>query len=171
MNNSYLFVYGTLRRGTNSEMCQLLAQQADFVGEASYQGKLYKIDDYPGVVASENKTDLVQGEVYQLHDADFILPQLDDYEECGPSYLQPTEYVRELCEVRLKNGQIIQAWLYRYNRPTDTLELLASGDFIVPTQSVTAIKLRNLYAWSKTALAVLKHNSWSYCTPTFYFFA
>jgi len=142
MNNNYLFVYGTLLSATNSEMFQLLAKQANFVGTASYQGKLYKIDDYPGVVPSKNKTDLVQGEVYQLHDADFILQQLDDYEECGPSYLQPTEYVRELCEVRLQNDQIIQAWLYRYNRPTDTLELLPSGDFIVPTQSVTAIKLR-----------------------------
>ena len=130
MNNSYLFVYGTLRRGTNSEMFQLLAQQADFVGEASYQGQLYMIDDYPGVVPSKNKTDLVQGEVYQLHDADFILPQLDDYEECGPSFLQPTEYIRELCEVRLQNNQIIQSWIYRYNRPIDSLKLLPSGDFI-----------------------------------------
>ena len=130
MNNSYLFVYGTLRRDTNSEMFQLLAQQADFVGEASYQGKLYKIDDYPGVVASENKTDLVQGEVYQLHDADFILPELDQYEECGAGFLQPTEYVRELCELRLQNDQIIQAWFYRYNRATDALKLLASGDFV-----------------------------------------
>ena len=31
--------------------------------------------------------------------------------------------------------------------------------FLVPTLCVTAIKLRNLYVWSKTALAVLKHNS------------
>ena len=130
MNNTYLFVYGSLRRGTNSDMFQLLARQADFVGAASYQGKLYKIDDYPGAVASKNKTDLVYGEVYQLHDANFILPQLDDYEECGAGFLQPTEYVRELCEVKLQNNQIIQAWLYRYNRPTDALELLASGDFL-----------------------------------------
>jgi gamma-glutamylcyclotransferase (GGCT)/AIG2-like uncharacterized protein YtfP len=130
MNNTYLFVYGSLRPGTNSEMFQLLAQQADFVGEARYQGKLYKIDDYPGVVPSANPADLVQGEVYQLHNADFILPQLDDYEECSPGFLQPTEYVRELCELRLQNNQIIKAWLYRYNRPTDALKLLASGDFL-----------------------------------------
>ena len=130
MNNTYLFVYGTLRLGTNSEMFQVLARQADFVGKASYQGQLYKIDDYPGAVPSKNKTDLVQGEVYQLHDADFILPQLDQYEECGAGFLQPTEYVRELCELRLQNDQIIQAWFYRYNRATDALELLASGDFV-----------------------------------------
>jgi hypothetical protein len=29
----------------------------------------------------------------------------------------------------------------------------------IPTQSVTAIKLRGLHIWSKTALAVLKHNN------------
>jgi gamma-glutamylcyclotransferase (GGCT)/AIG2-like uncharacterized protein YtfP len=130
MNNAYLFVYGTLRRVSNSEMFQQLARQADFVGEASYQGRLYKIDGYPGVVPSKNKTDLVQGEVYQLHDAN-LLSQLDDYEECSAGFLQPTEYVRELCEVRLKNDQLIQAWFYRYNRPIDTLELLASGDFLI----------------------------------------
>ena len=31
--------------------------------------------------------------------------------------------------------------------------------FLVPMLWVTAIKLRNLYIWSKTALAVLKQNS------------
>jgi hypothetical protein len=55
---------------------------------------------------------------------------LDQYEECGPGFLQPTEYVRELCELRLQNDQIIQAWFYRYNRGTDALKLLASGDFL-----------------------------------------
>jgi hypothetical protein len=29
----------------------------------------------------------------------------------------------------------------------------------LPRSGVTAIKLRNMYVWSKTALAVLKHNS------------
>ncbi len=37
---------------------------------------------------------------------------------------------------------------------------------IVPTLCVTAIKLRILYAWSKTTLAVLIHNSFSYCNKT-----
>ena len=133
MNNTYLFVYGTLRSATNSEMFQLLARHADFVGAASYQGQLYKIDDYPGVVPSKNQTDLVQGEVYQLHDSKLILSQLDDYEECSAGFLQPTEYVRELCEVRLQNDEIIQAWFYRYNRPIDYFRLLPSGSFIAQT--------------------------------------
>jgi len=130
MNCSYLFVYGTLRRGANSEMFRLLARYADFVGEASYQGKLYKIDGYPGVVPSKNQVDLVQGELYQLHDAGLIFQQLDLYEECSPDFLQPTEYIRELCDVRLQNDEIIQAWFYRYNRPIDSLERLPSGDFL-----------------------------------------
>jgi len=114
-------------------MFQLLARHADFVGAASYQGQLYKIDDYPGVVPSKNQTDLVQGEVYQLHDSKLILSQLDDYEECSAGFLQPTEYVRELCEVRLQNDEIIQAWFYRYNRPIDYFRLLPSGSFIAQT--------------------------------------
>ncbi len=130
MNNTYLFVYGTLRRETNSEMFKLLAKHADFVSTASYQGKLYKIDNYPGVIPSANPVDSVQGEVYLLHNPNLILPQLDQYEECGPGFAEPTEYKRELWSVSLQNGQLIQAWLYRYNHSTAALEILSSGDFL-----------------------------------------
>jgi len=130
MNSAYLFVYGTLRRDTHSKMFQLLAQYAEYVGAACYQGLLYKIEDYPGVVPSENHADLVQGEVYKLYDLELILSQLDQYEECGACFLQPTEYLRELWDVRLQSGKLIQAWLYRYNRLTNCLELLPSGDFL-----------------------------------------
>ena len=130
MNTTYLFVYGTLRRDANSEMFHLLARYADFVGYSTYQGTLYKIDYYPGVVPSKHRADLVQGETYQLHEPDFVLSRLDEYEECGTGFQKPTEYVREIQNVRLQNGETIQAWVYIYNRPTDNLELVQSGDFL-----------------------------------------
>ncbi len=130
MKDVSLFVYGTLRRDNDNEMYHLLARYADFIGDATYQGKLYKIDYYPGVVASEDPSDVVWGEVYRLREPDFILSKLDQYEECGPGFLKPREYTRVIQPVRLRNGETILAWVYLYNRPTDSLEFVTSGDFL-----------------------------------------
>ena len=49
-NKEYLFVYGTLRRGGGAPLSKLLGQQADLVGLGTFQGKLYDLGYYPGVV-------------------------------------------------------------------------------------------------------------------------
>ncbi|CAA9889917.1 conserved hypothetical protein [Candidatus Methylobacter favarea] len=121
MNYEYIFVYGTLRRGTNSEMHHLLAKHAEFVDEATYRGKLYKVNDYPGVVPSNDPNAIVHGEVYLLHHADIVLLRLDQYEEYGPEFSQPNEYIREKQEVFLRSGSGITAWVYLYNRPLKAL--------------------------------------------------
>ena len=123
-------MYGTLRRNTHNEMHHYLAQRSDFIDYATYQGKLYQIDHYPGVIASNNPNDSVQGEVYRLNDPLSTLDYLDKYEECGIGFPQPTEYIRKLKAIRLACGQYIQAWVYLYNRPTDGLVFIESGDFI-----------------------------------------
>ncbi|MCK9636268.1 MAG: gamma-glutamylcyclotransferase [Methylobacter tundripaludum] len=130
MSLEYIFVYGTLRRDANSEMSQLLAKCAEFVNDASYCGKLYKIDYYPGAVPSDDPNDVVQGEVYQLHRADVALPLLDRYEEFGPEFPEPNEYIRRKQVVLLKNGHSVIAWVYVYNHPTAGLELIPSENLI-----------------------------------------
>ena len=125
----YLFVYGTLRRETASEMYHLLARCAVFVGEATYQGRLYRIDDYPGTVPSDDPTQQVKGEVYSLHEPAKLLSTLDQYEGCDPMATEPTEYVRVKQEVVLGTGQKLPAWVYLYNRPAEGLPVIASGDF------------------------------------------
>lgn len=122
MTPDYIFVYGTLRNGANSEMSRLLAEHAEFVDDAAYQGKLYKVDDYPAAVPSDDPNDLVQGEVYLLHQADAVLPLLDRYEEFGPEFSEPNEYIRRKQTVALNNGGTVSAWVYIYNRPTEGLE-------------------------------------------------
>ncbi len=72
MKDEFLFVYGTLRRDVVGEMYRLLARYSDFVGEATYQGKLYKVTHYPGVVPSNDPADLVQGEVYRIRNPDLV---------------------------------------------------------------------------------------------------
>jgi len=130
MNPDYIFVYGTLRRDTNSEMSHLLARQAEFVDDATYQGRLFKVDYYPGAVPSNDPNDAVQGEVYLLHQADVALPLLDQYEEFGQEFFEPNEYIRLKQTVALKNGHNVAAWVYVYNHPTEGLELVESANFI-----------------------------------------
>lgn len=130
MNDEMLFVYGTLRRDTRSEMYRLLARYADFVAEGTFQGRLYKIDYYPGVVPSDDPNEQVHGEVYVVRQPEIVFPKLDQYEECGPGFPDPTEYVRRRETVRLQNGSACQAWVYVYNRPTNKLERIPSGDFL-----------------------------------------
>jgi len=127
---SFLFVYGTLRRSANHPMHQLLEQTSRFIGMAHFQGKLYQVTHYPAVVASANPDEQVLGEVYQLLQPEKILPQLDKYEECGADFPEPQEYRRELQPVRLENGDSLTAWVYLYNRSTVGLELILSGDFM-----------------------------------------
>ena len=130
MKDVFLFVYGTLRRDSESDMFYLLAKYANFVGEATYQGKLYKINYYPGAVPSKITSDEVTGEIFRLCDPNLVLSRLDQYEECGTGFKEPTEYIRVLQDVRLLNGEIYSAWIYLYNRTLCNIHLIPSGDFL-----------------------------------------
>ncbi len=66
MNSDRLFVYGTLMRGFDHPMAQLLSRSADFIGEARCRGRLYLIKHYPGLLLSDDPADLVFGELYRL---------------------------------------------------------------------------------------------------------
>lgn len=126
MNPEYLFVYGTLRRDANNPMSELLARHAGFVGEAVYRGKLFKIDYYPGAIPSDDPNDKVPGEVFRLDRADEALPLLDLYEEVGPEFPDPNEYIRQRQTVLLNDGSAVSAWVYIYNRSTQGLERIDS---------------------------------------------
>lgn len=131
MFESHLFVYGTLRKDGANPMHDFLARESDFVAHATWQGRLYRVDFYPGAVPSDDPAHAVHGEVYRLRRPMFALADLDRYEACGPGFAVPTEYLRELHPVRLRDGREVQAWVYVYNRPVGGLELISSGDFFV----------------------------------------
>ncbi len=78
----YLFVYGTLKRRGGSRHRALLGQ-AEYMGEATYQGRLYRVSWYPAAVASSAADAHVCGELYRLEaDADRLLRAIDQYEGC-----------------------------------------------------------------------------------------
>ncbi len=123
-----LFVYGTLMRSSHHALARALKQHASYEGPARYNGRLYRVTHYPGVIASSAPEDWVFGDVYTLRDSD-LLKDLDRYEGCGPDDPPPTQYLRLLQPVTLSSGPSVEAWIYIYNRPIDRLKRIVSGRF------------------------------------------
>ena len=140
MTSKNLFVYGTLMRGFDHPMAQLLSRSADFIGEARCQGRLYLVKHYPGLVLSGDPADMVFGELYRLRSPAELLREFDMYEACGEGFAQPTEYVRQRLSVTSDDGAAGQAWTsqawtseawtYVYNWPVAHLPRIASGRFM-----------------------------------------
>ncbi len=131
MSGEYLFVYGTLRRDLGKPTHNLLVNGADFIGNGYLFGKLYEIDNYPGLKISQygaKGRDKVFGEIYRLKDLD-IFDVLDDYEECSEKYPEPHEYKRVKTNIYFDNGDILSAWVYEYNYDTKNLAQIKSGDY------------------------------------------
>jgi gamma-glutamylcyclotransferase (GGCT)/AIG2-like uncharacterized protein YtfP len=130
MTSDLLFVYGTLMRGFDHPMAQLLSRNADFVSEARCGGRLYLIKHYPGLVLSDAPDEIVFGELYRLSRAGELLREFDMYEACGEGFVAPTEYIRQLLPVILQDGAAIEAWTYVYNWPVAHLPRITSGRFM-----------------------------------------
>jgi gamma-glutamylcyclotransferase (GGCT)/AIG2-like uncharacterized protein YtfP len=140
MTSDLLFVYGTLMRGFDHPMAQLLSRSADFIGEARCRGRLYLIKHYPGLVLSDDADDVVHGQLFRLRQAAELLREFDMYEACGEGFAEPTEYIRQLLAVTREGeaagpgastGASIQAWTYVYNWPVTGLPRIASGRFLL----------------------------------------
>ncbi len=128
--NNRLFVYGTLMRGSDHPMAQLLSRSADFIGEARCQGRLYLVKHYPGLVLSGDSADVVFGELYRLRAPGELLREFDMYEACGEGFAEPTEYVRQMLPVTSEGRSVDEAWTYLYNWPVAHLPRIASGRFL-----------------------------------------
>ena len=125
-----LFVYGTLMRGFDHPMAALLSRSADYLGEATCRGRLYLIKHYPGLLLSDDRSDIVYGELYRLRDRDALLEEFDMYEACGAGFPEPTEYLRKMLQITQQDGLKGEAWTYVYNWPVDGLPRIASGKFL-----------------------------------------
>ena len=127
--SSHLFAYGTLMRDAGHPMHKVLSRGAQYLGEAWFTGRLYRVHHYPGVVASNNPDDKVFGELYALSSLRETLGELDDYEGCGVGASKPTEFVRSLAHVHRSDGASVEAWIYLYNRPVGGAPRILSGRY------------------------------------------
>jgi gamma-glutamylcyclotransferase (GGCT)/AIG2-like uncharacterized protein YtfP len=130
MTSDQLFVYGTLMRGFDHPMAQLLSRSADFIGEARCQGRLYLVKHYPGLVLSGDAGDVVFGELYRLRQPAELLREFDIYEACGEGFAGPTEYIRQMLPVTSEGHSVDEAWTYIYNWPVAHLPRIVSGRFL-----------------------------------------
>ena len=134
MKSDRLFVYGTLMRGFDHPMAKLLSANADFLGDAQCRGRLHLVKHYPGLVLSDDASEVVFGEVYRLRQPKELLREFDMYEACGEGFAEPTEYVRQMLPVTLGGGAAgetwTEAWTYVYNWPVAHLPRIASGRFL-----------------------------------------
>lgn len=130
MSAEFLFVYGTLRCGSGAETARQLFRRSDFLGFGVCAGEMFLVEDYPGLVDSNDPDALAQGEVYILREPNDLLPILDRYEGIGPEFPDPTEYTRERRQIALAKGGVVTAWVYIYRHSTSGLQRIHSGDFV-----------------------------------------
>ena len=124
-----IFTYGTLRPGLGARpAAQAFRATAKHIGPASFQGRLYSIDWYPGVIDSDALGDIVTGDLFQLPQDPTFLEALDTYEMCSPALPEPHEYVRTIRTV-LADGHAIQAWIYLFNQTITDQTRIISGDY------------------------------------------
>ena len=123
-----LFVYGSLRRAADFPEARLLAEAGVYRGPARAQGRLYRIDWYPGFVPSADPLQWVVGDLFALEDGP-LLAMLDGYEGCGPDDPEPHEFRRARIIVEAPGGTI-QAWAYLYAGPIDASRWIPGGDFL-----------------------------------------
>lgn len=126
----YLFVYGSLRKGFHHENYQYISDNFEYIQDATIQGKLYNIGEYPGAVPTDENY-FIKGELYKAKSTakfNWGIGQLDDYEGLSVEQGEIPLYQRKLTSV--VEDENIQTWVYWYNLPVDHLKLIESGDYL-----------------------------------------
>jgi gamma-glutamylcyclotransferase (GGCT)/AIG2-like uncharacterized protein YtfP len=113
----HLFVYGTLLSTADHPMGRRLRREARLVGPATFRGRLYRVDWYPGVIDGDDG-DVVHGELYRLADPESAFVWLDEFEGVtrgASSVTDPDAYVRAERAVTRTHAAIeTVAWIYLY---------------------------------------------------------
>lgn len=134
--SAYLFVYGTLRKGAGHPMHRILSAGAEAVGEATFQGRLFDLGRYPGVVPGPAGRWRVAGEIYRMTRPEPLLSALDEYEGSAPQNPQPHEFRRAVQPIRWGNGEQGEAWIYLYIAPLNGARQIESGDYLHPKSTM-----------------------------------
>lgn len=122
MSSEHLWVYGTLRPSCVNPHAALLHRGARHVGRARVQGRLYRIDWYPGMRLGGEVEDWVVGDLFELLDPS-VIPALDEYEGSN-------EYQRVRAEARLESGESVECWVYEFIGEVSEPARIGSGDWL-----------------------------------------
>lgn len=118
----FFAAYGSLMTGFGSDEEESARADLTSVGPCRIPGTLFSRGDYPALVRGESD---VAGELFQVDDrAAFRL--LDELEHFDPESRAKSMY-RRRC-IRLIEPPV-DAWVYLWNEPTDSLDLLEHGSW------------------------------------------
>ncbi|HSI76298.1 MAG TPA: gamma-glutamylcyclotransferase family protein [Lunatimonas sp.] len=122
-----LFVYGTLLTDLKYPEGEKLRALANFIGKGQVSGTLYNLGEYPGLVADNETSSSVLGEVYDLSGCPNLWAELDEYEGVNDSGFP--EYTREKVLVSTANATLT-CWTYIYQGIVQNIEPISSGDYL-----------------------------------------
>lgn len=128
--NKYLFVYGTLMKKYSGHKPIHLEKYGKYVSEGIIQGRLYEIDNYPGLILSSNSSDKVYGEIFLLEDFIAAIHKLDEYEDYFQDDLENSLYVRQVEQIKIKEGETKKAWVFIFNKEVDEKKRIISGNYM-----------------------------------------
>ena len=122
MNESAIFVYGTLRQG--QVRASRWPRKPLRIEWATVQGTLYDLGPYPALVAG---SDLVLGELWWIAEADLdiTLQVLDEIECYGNEDVD--SYVRRWIDCTTLEGRVQRAQVYLFAQPEQL-----TGNSVVP---------------------------------------
>jgi gamma-glutamylcyclotransferase (GGCT)/AIG2-like uncharacterized protein YtfP len=133
MPTYHLFVYGSLRKGFESDAYHYISQYFTLIGNGYIKGCLYDLGEYPAAMpAPDGEECRIVGELYMvkhIDELDWAMAQLDDYEGVDPSYDETSLYRKEVTPVEIE-GYTIPAWVYWYNGDVAGMPRVESGDVL-----------------------------------------
>ena len=130
MSATYLFVYGTLRKGYPHINAQLLEKSAFYVGHGYTYGKIYEINNYPGLILLPQCKDKVYGDVYDISDdCNNIINLTDEYEGVS-NPPAPNDLYKRVCSQVCIDTYWIEAFTYIFSGETRGLKWIDSGDYL-----------------------------------------
>jgi gamma-glutamylcyclotransferase (GGCT)/AIG2-like uncharacterized protein YtfP len=129
-----VFFYGTLMAGFDRRRQAGIDDKLAFIGRGSIKAALFDLGLYPAAVPAPDRE--VWGEVYEVTDAETVLPALDMIEGYTPEQPDSSLYLRRRAEVTLADdGRLAPAWVYFYNAPLGQARRISSGDYLEHIQA------------------------------------
>ncbi|ODA67284.1 AIG2-like family protein [Methyloligella halotolerans] len=125
----HLFVYGTLRRGSQGPMAAQLHAATTWIGPATASGALYDFGSFPGAVFDPRHPGFIVGEVFVMPEDARLLAALDAYE--GIAEIEEDGLYRRVeIELRLRDGEHVSAWSYELVEVPPPSRRIPHGDWL-----------------------------------------
>lgn len=123
-DDELVFVYGTLRRGASNAWRM---DGAEWLGAGEVEGRLYRIDWYPGLVLDPGQG-RVAGDLWRVKAGH--LAELDAFEGASTEEVEGAEYRRVKARILGVDPVRSEAWVWEWRGPEREEDRIAGGDWL-----------------------------------------